>query len=364
MLMMNGALLACFLSLILTPLVIWLCHRNGWFDRLDPRKIHSGKIPRLGGLAIFISFALAFVAISLLGVGDRNGQTWTGQFLPVTLAIIAVFTTGLVDDFRPVRARYKFLVQIGAAIVVVSAGFYFRHLILPFPPHRVDFGLLSYPISVIWIVGITNAINMIDGMDGLSGGISMIAAGVYGMIYAGLGEQVPGLLAFCLAGAVIGYLFFNQPPARIFLGDAGAYFVGFVLAVLPLLHMSHHSSSFGIIGAITVLVVPVFDVFAAIWRRLRDKRSVMDPDRNHLHHKLIALGFSTRQILAIVYASGLFLGATAISALYLPLAWSFGLMVGAWTLFATLFGILHVLMSKGTVFIKRDPEAEDSNCQG
>jgi UDP-GlcNAc:undecaprenyl-phosphate GlcNAc-1-phosphate transferase len=357
MLMMNGALLACFLSLVSTPLVIWLCHRRGWYDRLDSRKIHTGRIPRLGGLAIFASFALAFIAGSVLGIGKLNGQSWSGDFLPVTLAIVIVFAAGLVDDFKPVRARLKFIIQLVAAILVVSAGFHFRYLVLPFSPYIIEFGWIGYPLSVIWIVGITNAINMIDGMDGLSGGISMIAAGVYGMMYAGLGGQIPGLLAFSLAGAIIGYLFFNLPPARIFLGDAGAYFIGFLLAVLPLLHRGEYSSKFGIMGAITVLLVPVYDVFAAIWRRLRDKRSVMDPDRNHLHHKLMALGFSTRQILAIVYASGLFLGATAISTLYLPLAWSYALMVGAWTLFAALFGVLHALKSKGSILIRPEDTA-------
>ncbi|MFH2115408.1 MAG: MraY family glycosyltransferase, partial [Spirochaetota bacterium] len=338
-------------------LVIWFCHRRGWYDRLDPRKIHTGRIPRLGGVAIFTSFLFAFVTGSVLGIGNHNGQNWSRDLLPVALAIIAVFAAGLVDDFRPVRARYKFLIQLAAAIVVVSAGFHFRFLVLPFSPYRIEFGWLGYPLSVLWIVGITNAMNMIDGMDGLSGGISMIAAGVYGMLYSGLGEPVPGLLAFSLAGAVIGYLFFNLPPARIFLGDAGAYFIGFLLAVLPLLHKGEHSASFGIMGAITVLIVPVYDVFAAIWRRVRDKRSVMDPDRNHLHHKLMALGFSTRQILAIVYASGLLLGAAAISALYLPLAWSYSVMVGTWALFAVLFSVLHTLKSKGLVVIKPEPPA-------
>lgn len=362
MLMMNGALLACFLSLVATPLVISFCHHRGWYDRLDSRKIHTGRIPRLGGVAIFASFALAFVAGSLLGVGSRNGQSWAGEFLPVTLAVVAVFLAGLVDDFRPVRARYKFLIQLAAAILVVSAGFRFRFLALPFAPHTIGFGWLSYPISVIWIVGITNAINMIDGMDGLSGGITLIASGVYGMLYAGLGGPVPGLLAFCLAGSIIGYLFFNLPPARIFLGDAGAYFIGFTLAVLPLLHKGEHTTRFGIVGAITVLVVPIFDVFAAIWRRLRDKRSVMDPDRGHLHHKLMGLGLSTRQILALVYASGLLLGAAALSALYLPLALSFVLMLSTWALFAALFGVLHFLKRRDVVLIRRENSEADNGC--
>ncbi|MGD9941352.1 MAG: MraY family glycosyltransferase [Clostridia bacterium] len=363
MLMMNGALLACFLSLVFTPLVIWLCHRNGWYDRLDLRKIHSGRIPRLGGVAIFVSFSLAFSAGSVLGIVNRNVQGWSGNFLLVALATLAVFAAGLVDDFRPVRARYKFLIQLAASIVVVMSGYHFRTLVIPFPPYQVEFGWLGYPLSVLWIVGITNAMNMIDGMDGLSGGISMIAAGVYGLLYAGLGEPLPALLAFSLAGAVVGYLFFNLPPARIFLGDAGAYFVGFMLAVLPLLHRGEHSANFGLMGAITVLIIPVYDVFAAIWRRVRDKRSVMDPDRSHLHHKLMALGFNTRQILAIVYASGLLLGAAAISTMYLSLAWSYGIMVGAWVLFAGLFGVLHVLSRRNIVIIGREVTAQEGDCK-
>jgi UDP-GlcNAc:undecaprenyl-phosphate GlcNAc-1-phosphate transferase len=343
MLVLNGALLACFSSLVLTPLVIGFCHRKGWFDRLDDRKIHSGAIPRLGGVAVFIAFSVAVVITAIFGFAHRGETIDLLRYVAIALGAVALFALGLYDDFSSVRARFKFFIQLAAALAVVANGFYFKVLWLPFVPHQLDLGWFGYPLTVVWIVGIVNALNMIDGLDGLAGGIGGIAAAVFGMLYIGLGQAFNGLLAFSLAGAILGYLFFNLPPARIFMGDSGAYFIGFVLAVLPLLHSGDHSRQFGLISAITVLVIPIFDVFAAIWRRLRDHTSVMQPDRSHLHHKLMDLGLSNRQILAIAYAGSMFLGATALTALYLSSTIALSIMLGVWVLFMAFFGLLHFM---------------------
>lgn len=340
------SLISSFLSLLLTALIIYISHKYGWYDRSDERKIHVGNIPRLGGVAIFWAFLVSIVLRSLF----ENQAGYRGvlglDFLPVLVSILAVHGTGLVDDFRPMRARYKFLVQTAAAVVVVTSGFYFRYLALPFAPFRMELGVFSYPLTVLWIVGITNAVNMIDGMDGLAGGISLIAAMMYGFFYLALGESFPALIAFTLAGALAGFLLFNLPTARIFLGDAGAYFVGFVLSFLPLLHRGVHTGKLGILAAITVLIVPIYDVFAAIWRRIRQQKPIMEPDREHMHHKLLDLGFSCRQILAITYGSGILLGGVALSGLILPLGIAYVLMLSVWFLFVVLFAVLHFTKGK------------------
>ena len=335
-----AGLLAGFVSICLTPVVIRVAHRRGWYDDpSDPRKIHNGKVPRLGGVAMFWAFLATVTVASLLSPRGAAESPWGPSYLPFTFSLVLVHLTGLVDDFRPIRARFKFLIQSLAAILVISLAFRFR--ILPTPGGMVELGWLSYPISFLWIVGIMNAINMIDGLDGLAGGISIIAAFAYGVIYTKLGLSFPALAAFALVGAITGFLVFNFPKAKIFMGDSGSLFLGFLLALLPLLHKSAYPAQAGILTAITVVVIPIFDVFAAILRRSRRRQNVMSPDKEHLHHKLLDLGFDGRQILGLVYGTCLFLAGVAIAGLYLPQSLQFWAFMGAWLIVLGLFITIH-----------------------
>ncbi len=331
------ALLAGLLSMLSMPLIILVARKKGWFDPPEARKLHTEPTPRLGGVGIFWSFFLVMVA-GLLATGRQRDAL---QLLPVFSLMVSIHLLGLWDDFHNLRAKLRFLVQLLAAVLAVAFGYRFHAVYLPFVG-EVSLGILSYPLTVVWIVGVINALNMIDGMDGLSGGISILAAFSFGLIYLERGIELPALMAVVLAGSLAGYLFFNFPPARIFMGDSGSTFLGFALALFPLM-AGEGSADAGLWfwDGITILAVPIFDVFAAMLRRQRQGVSWMSPDRWHLHHKLLHLGFGTRAILAIVYATCMALGAVAVSVLYLsPLAhWL--VVIASWLVLMGLFVVLH-----------------------
>jgi UDP-GlcNAc:undecaprenyl-phosphate GlcNAc-1-phosphate transferase len=221
----------------------------------------------------------------------------------------------------------------------MAGGFHFRSLALP--GSTVSLGLFTYPISLVWIVGVTNAVNMIDGMDGLAGGLSAIAAFAFGVIYLAMGNTAAALTAFALAGAVGGFLLHNYPPARIFMGDSGSLFLGIGLATLPLLHRGTLTTVAGLLSGITVLLIPIFDVFVSMIRRVKRGMSMMSPDKEHLHHKLMLLGFDQRTALIIIYAVELVLATIVLTGLILPYRYFFGLLVISWFCAALGFVWLH-----------------------
>ncbi len=258
--------------------------------------------------------------------------------------MLLVHLVGLFDDFRDLRARIKFLAHFMAAAIVALAGYRFRSLYLPVLG-VIELGILSYPLTIVWIVGVVNAINMIDGMDGLSGGISIIGAFALGLILMeGMGGT-PSVASVALVGSLAGYLFYNFPPAKIFMGDSGSTFLGFTLAVLPLLDTSG-GNGFWFWDGITILLLPVFDVFAAMIRRARKGVSLMSADRWHFHHKLLRLGLGNRAILAVAYSICMVLGATAISVLFLPPVIHLVLVLVSWVALLVFFTVLHYVKER------------------
>jgi len=330
-------LLAGLLNTLLIPFILLVARKNQWFDKPDPRKIHTDKIPRLGGVGIFLAF-IGSIAVSLIFSGSYRQEILL--FWPVLVSMLAVHLLGLVDDFYDLNARFKFIVQVGAAVFVVAMGYRFTHIWLP-GLGSLAIGWLSWPLTLFWIVGVLNAINMIDGLDGLSSGISLIAALGIGLLLMEHGAGFPALMALCLVGSLAGYLLYNFPPAKIFMGDSGSTFLGFTLAVLPLLDTGHVAEGLWFWGAITLLLVPVFDVFAAILRRKRGGVPMMSPDKWHIHHKLMHFGFSTRTILGIIYALCMLATLVAISVLALPALWYWLLTVVVWLGFGAFFIVLH-----------------------
>ena len=193
---------------------------------------------------------------------------------------------GLVDDFKNLSARIKLGVQLLLAIAVVALGYSFSVIEIPVAPYRLELGFLGPIITVIWIVGITNALNLIDGMDGLASGIALIGSIVWAMLYLKTGHYLPALIALSAVGAIIGFLFFNFPPATIFMGDSGSLFLGFLLAILPLIGGKGTAMATGIVPAITICLIPILDTLAAMLRRARRGVSFFTADKFHLHHKL------------------------------------------------------------------------------
>ncbi|MDR2376195.1 MAG: undecaprenyl/decaprenyl-phosphate alpha-N-acetylglucosaminyl 1-phosphate transferase [Treponema sp.] len=329
-------------SLIMVALVLKVSHRMAWYDHINDRKIHTGNIPRLGGLG----FAVAFIAWSLVITLWITEFNYGLRFLPLLFAFILILISGIWDDFKPMAPRYKLVFQIGAALCVLASGHTFTWFCFAgsADPHIPGWALLRYPLSFLWIVGMTNAINFIDGVDGLAGGVSLLAALTFGAVFMfpGVPGTVP-LLCICLAAAILGFLVFNAPfpHAKIFMGDGGAYFLGFTLALLPL--MGEDGQSLPVFHAAAVLMIPILDTTAAVWRRLRDGRRIDSPDRSHTHHKLMNLGLSSRRIDAILFTLQIILGFLVYAAIRMPAYLSLIPLALAYLAGISFFTLIHFL---------------------
>ncbi len=300
------AILASFITvLVVTPLVIKLAFKIGATDKPNARKVHQKIMPRLGGLAIFIGVAVGFVV----------GGLYEQRMLSITLGAIIIVIIGILDDMYELSAKVKFGGQLLVAIMIVKSGLLVQVLYIPILGDT-ELGWLAYPITVFWIVGITNAINLIDGLDGLSAGISSIVLATLAyMAFTspwGTGTAIILPLALIALASTIGFLFYNFHPAKIFMGDTGALFLGYCISVISLLGLYKSVTLFSFIVPVIILGVPVFDTAFAIIRRIVNKKPISAPDKSHLHHRLLAMGFSHRKTVLIIYAFGIFFSVNAI----------------------------------------------------
>ena len=304
--MIYVSLIVAFIAaIILTPLVKRLAFRLGAVDAPNYRKVHARIMPRLGGLAIFGAFMIGILLLKFV----TNFQS--DYLYAILIAATIIVITGIVDDMREISAKAKLLGQIIAAcIVVFGGGIQIDNINLPFGG-ELEFGWLGIPFTIIWIVGITNAINLIDGLDGLAAGVSTIALITLAVMAMIMGNGIVIAMAAILAAATIGFLFFNFHPAKIFMGDTGALFLGFMIAVLALLGFKNVAVISFVIPVI-MLGVPISDTFFAIVRRLRNGKKWSDPDKSHLHHRLLDVGFSHSQTVMIIYAMAAMFGLAAV----------------------------------------------------
>ncbi len=312
------AIIALILNLICTPLILKLARAKGWYDGTGGRKIHTGSVPRLGGVGIAWSFAVSlFVSLTFLTVlRNRIATPWLSLAL-VLGGFLTVHVIGLIDDFKPLRARFKLGFQVLVALGILLAGYRFKGFYLPLGIGFVDLGLASYPLTFFWILGMMNAINLIDGMDGLSGGISLIVFSAYTFLAFKNNDLTAGAVSAALVGAVLAFLFYNFPPASIFMGDSGSLFLGTAFALLPLLLEEPGRIGNGFFPAVTLSLVPILDTLWAMIRRRRRGVSFMTPDRGHLHHKLLDLGLDVRQALGVIYGFCLILAGAVLAGAYL-----------------------------------------------
>lgn len=294
-------LVICFFAaILLTPIVKILAFKIGATDKPNYRKVHVKIMPRLGGLAIFLSFMIGILIIKPI----------SPYHLPIVIGSIIIILTGILDDVKEISPKLKLAGQIAAAAVVVVMGdLNIEFIKLPFGG-QIDFGFLSFPITMIWIIGITNAINLIDGLDGLAGGVSTIALFTIAGMSIVMGNTYVTIIALIVAVSTIGFLFFNFHPAKIFMGDTGALFLGYIIAVLSLLGYKN-VTFISLIIPVIILGVPISDTFFAIIRRLVNKQPISAPDRSHLHHCLMKAGFSHRQTVLLIYAMSAVFGLVA-----------------------------------------------------
>jgi len=299
--------LAFFLTLLLTPPIIRLAFKIGAVDVPDKRKVHDKIMPRLGGLAIFLSFCAAVVF--LLFYYEYNLQV-----VGLLVGGAFILLVGIVDDIYSLPPLVKLLGQIIAALVVVAFGIRVHFLSNPFDGY-FQLGLMSIPVTILWIVGVTNSINLIDGLDGLASGVSFIALITLTVIAVQIHQStlIP-LLSLSLAGAILGFLRYNFHPAKIFLGDSGSMLLGFTIAVLSTMGLLKSVTVYTFLIPIIILGVPIFDTSFAIVRRYSNNKPIFKPDKAHLHHRLLKRGLSHRQAVLAIYCLAI---AFSLSAVYL-----------------------------------------------
>ena len=296
-------LLICFFaSILITPLVKSLAIKIGATDQPNDRKVHTKVMPRLGGLAIYISFLLGILIY-------QPESPYTNSII---IGSIVIIITGILDDIFELSARVKLLGQlIAASIVIFYGGVQVEFINLPFSDNQLEFGYLSIPITFIWIVGITNAINLIDGLDGLAAGVSSIGLITISVMAILIPNPVVVVMGAILVASTLGFLIFNFHPAKIFMGDTGALFLGYMIAVLSLLGFKN-VTIISLVIPVIILGVPISDTFYAIMRRILNKKPISTPDKSHVHHCLLGLGFTHRQTVVLIYALASFFGLVAV----------------------------------------------------
>ena len=297
---------AMVVALITTPVVRALAFRVGAVDvPKDSRRMHDHPIPRMGGLAIFFGFILS--AIIYVEI--------TPQFQGMMLGAVIIVVLGIFDDIYALGAKFKLLVQIAAALVAVHFGNVIQIISNPnvlSPNPYWDLGWLAVPATVLWIVAITNAVNLIDGLDGLACGVSTISSMTMLVISLAVADGPVAVIMAALAGGCIGFLPYNLNPAKIFMGDTGSTFLGFVLATVSIQGLFKFYTIISFAVPFLMLGLPLFDTCFAILRRLAKGQSPMAPDRSHVHHRLIDMGFNQKQAVAILYVISAILGLSAV----------------------------------------------------
>ena len=299
-------LVAMLVALVTTPVVKSLAFRVGAVDvPRDARRMHDHPIPRMGGLAIFFGFMLSILLFLPL----------TRQLRGMLLGAMIIVILGFFDDIYALPAKPKFLVQIVAALIAVLMGNSISIVsninIFSDEPFW-HLGWLSIPVSVLWIVGITNAVNLIDGLDGLACGVSTISSLTLLAIALVVAEPEVALLTGALAGGCLGFLPYNLNPAKIFMGDTGSTFLGFVLAVVSIQGLFKFYTIISFAVPFLMLGLPIFDTCFAIIRRVAKGQSPMMADRGHIHHRLIDMGFTQKQSVAVLYLISGMMGVCAV----------------------------------------------------
>jgi UDP-GlcNAc:undecaprenyl-phosphate GlcNAc-1-phosphate transferase len=290
-------------SLLLTPLARRLALAVGAVGRTGGRHVHGQVTPRLGGLAIAGGWSISVLGVWAVGLmpADVIGQ-YRAEFAAVLIGGLAMCVVGAVDDVRGLPVSRKLIAQCAVAILAYSCGFRIDGVALPLVG-TLSMGIFALPVTVLWIIGITNAVNLIDGLDGLAAGVAFFAAfTTFTVAWIG-GSPFAAWMAAPLMGVLAGFLVFNFNPARIFMGDSGSYFLGFVLATVSLTgaRQQKASTAVSLLVPMIALGLPIFDTLFTMFRRYLERRSLFSPDRGHIHHRLLDLGLTHRRAVMTLY---------------------------------------------------------------
>lgn len=277
--------------LAITPFIKRVAKHIGAMDIPNERKVHKVPIPRLGGLGIYMGFILGYVLFGTMSL--KMNAILIGSFI--------IIITGIIDDINPIPAKIKFLFQIVAASVVAFYGKILLSDLSAFGFY-IEFGIFSYPITILFIVSIINCINLIDGLDGLAAGLSSIYFITIGIVIVGWMHtfELDAVITFVMLGSTLGFLCHNFNPAKIFMGDSGSMFLGYIIAVIALLGFKNVTlTSFAV--PCLILAIPILDTLFAILRRLVNHKPISAPDKNHFHHQLLKLNLGQGKTVLIIY---------------------------------------------------------------
>lgn len=328
---MKSYVAACLISLVLsvlvTPLVRRLALRLGAVSTPGGRHVNGRTIPRLGGIGLAFAWAVPVVVLALRD--PMVMRALDGKWLQIATVVVGggtICTVGALDDVRGLRSLYKLAAQVFVSVFAFACGFEIQAIQLPLFG-TLQMGVFALPVTVLWIVGVTNAVNLIDGLDGLAAGVTFFAALTSFVIASISGSVFVALTMAALMGALVGFLFFNFNPARIFMGDSGSYFLGFVLATTALAGgglQQKASTAVSLLVPVLALGVPIFDTLFSMFRRVLERRPIFSADRGHVHHRLLDLGLTHRRAVVFLYGISSLLAAGAI-AVSLGRSWHVGL---------------------------------------
>ena len=270
-------------------------------------------VPRLGGVAVFFAFALACFVLMLV----ERWQDWTGTFsstafIHLLIGGVAVTAVGVVDDIYDVRPIVKIVVQIAAACYLYANGYQINAVSNPVTGESVRLGMLSAPLTVIWFVGMSNAFNLIDGLDGLAAGVGLFSTSTLFIACVMNNQWETAIIASALGGSLLGFLRYNFNPASIFLGDSGSLFAGFALAAVAVRGSMKSSAAIAVAAPLMALAVPILDSGIAVLRRLVRGDDVFRADGDHIHHRLLRMGLTPRRVVATLYAVAAGFGAMSL----------------------------------------------------
>lgn len=294
-------LLAMLVSFVLTPYIKRLAFLIGAIDTPDNRKVHSKIMPRLGGLAIYIGFVIAVIASLELNM----------DIIGILVGSAIIVTVGVLDDRYALPPKVKLLGQIAAAAALIPFGIQIEWVNNPFGGYfYLDY--LSIPVTIFWIISFTNVVNLIDGLDGLAAGVSAIACITVILVSVQMDYFHVAMLTSALAGGIVGFIRYNFNPATIFMGDTGSMFIGYMLGAISTFGAVKTATTVALIVPAIALGLPIMDTAFAIMRRYTNGRPIFQPDKGHLHHRLLAMGLSQRQAVLLMYAISGALGVGAV----------------------------------------------------
>ena len=336
--------------MLLVPIVSRLAKRYRLVDAPGPRKVHQIPVPRVGGI-VFVIATLALV-VPMFFMDNHIGRSFRAEqtkYIVLLISACLIFVVGFIDDLRPVPSGIKLLCLIGASLAICASGAT-THSISIGTLYELKLGWMAWPLAVIWITTITVGMNFIDGIDGLAAGVAAIACGAIVLLALWSGQVAMAVLMLALLGSLMGFLLFNFHPAKIFMGDGGAMFVGFVIGAGSLVCQAKTCTLVGLALPALVLGVPILDAaFTVIRRGILCRRSIFSPERGHLHHRLLDIGLPQATVTIIIYAITIVGASIGVLMLAVTSAWSIGLLAGGIVFVFTVFVCLGAARIRETI---------------